>query len=143
MTWEQTASVAIDAPPDVVWRVLLDGSGWNRWSPGVEWMLVEDDIAPGKLITLKPKGAPQTAFTIEEVVPDALLLMRITFGPVAALRLRWALEPHGSGTQVSETVSIDGVVAGLLLKKGARKIADAMPGNLERFATLCCEGARA
>jgi len=143
MTWEATSSVDIDASPACVWDVLLDGRRWNSWSPGVEWMVVEDEVSAGKLITLKPKGAPQTAFTIEDLQPDALLVMRITFGPVAALRLRWLLEPYGSGTRLSATVAIAGIAAGLLLKKGARAIASAMPGNLERLAAVCAGTAHA
>jgi uncharacterized protein YndB with AHSA1/START domain len=143
MNWENTASIAIPAAPPTVWDVLLDGKGWHRWSPGVEWMFVEGELASGELITLKPKGAPQTAFTIEEVTPGELLVMRITFGPVATMRLRWALAAVGAATQLSVTVAIEGIAAGLLLKKGALKIANAMPANIERLADLCIARARA
>jgi hypothetical protein len=137
MTWESSASVLIAAPPAVVWEKLLDGRGWNRWNPGVQWMVIEDGVAPGKLITLKPKGAPQTAFTIEAVTPEEELVMRITIGPLAAMRLRWALGQLSGGTRLDGTVAIAGVAAGILLKRPAAKIATAMPGNLERLAALC------
>jgi hypothetical protein len=143
MNWENTASIAIPAPQQTVWDVLLDGKGWHRWSPGVEWMFVEGELTPGELITLKPKGAPQTAFTIEEVTPGELLVMRITFGPIATMRLRWALAAVGSATQLWATVAIEGIAAGVLLKKGALKIADAMPANIERLAALCVAHAQA
>jgi uncharacterized protein YndB with AHSA1/START domain len=143
MNWENTASIAIPASRQRVWDVLLDGKGWHRWSPGVEWMFVEGELAPGELITLKPKGSRQTAFTIQEVTLGELLVMRITFGPVATMRLRWALAAVGSSTQLSATVAIEGIAAGMLLKKGALKIANAMPANIERLAQLCAAQAQA
>jgi uncharacterized protein YndB with AHSA1/START domain len=137
MKWESSASVLMAASPAVVWDALLDGRRWNNWNPGVQWMVIEDDVAPGGLLTMKPKGAPQTAFLIEDVSAQERLAVRITFGPLATMQLRWTLAPLGDGTRFEQTVAISGIAAGWLLKKAATKIATAMPGNLERLAALC------
>ena len=141
MIWESSASILIAASPAVVWNALLDGRNWGRWNPGVQWMVVEDEIAPGKLLTVKPKGAPQTAFTIADVTPQANLAIRVTVGPLATMRLHWTLVPLTGGTRLDQTVAISGVAARLLLKKVASKIATAMPDNLERLAVLCVASA--
>lgn len=134
MRWERTAGATSAAPPDRVWAVLLDGLRWSEWHRGVEWMTLEGPPIPGTVLTMKPHRAPQTAFRIGSIVADRLLELVLTFGPVARLRLRWELAPDAGGTAIVQTVGIDGPLAGLLLRGAARRIAEAMPGNLERLA---------
>jgi uncharacterized protein YndB with AHSA1/START domain len=134
MTWERTAGASSAAPPARVWAVLLDGPRWSLWNPGVEWMTVEGALEPGRLLTMKPKGAPQTAFRIEAVQPERLLALAVRFGPLATLRLRWELTPEAGGTTIVQTVGITGPLAGLLLRRAAQRIADALPANLARLA---------
>jgi uncharacterized protein YndB with AHSA1/START domain len=134
MSWERTAAARSAAPPERVWDVLLDGRRSSQWNPGVQWMTVEGALAPGALLTMKPKGAPQTAFRIEAVQPGRLLALAVRFGPVATLRMRWELAPDAGGTTIVQAVGIDGPLAGLLLRRAAERIAGAMPTNLERLA---------
>ncbi len=136
MRWERTAGASAAAPPARVWEVLLDGRRWSFWNPGVEWMWLEGEgpPRPGTLATIKPRRLPQTAFRVEAIAPERLLVLAVTFGPVATMRLRWELSPDGAGTAIAQTVSIGGPLAGLLLKRAAERIAGAMPGNLERLA---------
>ena len=120
--------------PEKVWEVLLDGRRWSAWNHGVEWMTLEGPPQPGTLLTMKPKGAPQTAFRIEAVRPAELLALVVSFGPLAALRFRWELRPAAGGTAIAQTVGISGPLAGLLLGRAGRRIAAAMPAALERLA---------
>ncbi|HEY0383457.1 MAG TPA: SRPBCC family protein [Candidatus Elarobacter sp.] len=133
MTWERTAAARSTAPPGRVWDVLLDGRRWSVWNPGVQWMTVEGALEPGGLVTMKPNGAPQTAFRIEALQPNRLLALAVRFGPVAMLRMRWELAPDADGTAIVQAVGIDGPLAGLLLRRAAERIAAAMPENLERL----------
>jgi len=134
MMWERTAGASSSAPPTRVWDILLDGRRWSFWNPGVEWMALEGPLAPGTVLTMKPRRAPQTAFRVEAVVPERLLALVVTFGPVAALRFRWELTPQAEGTAIVQSVAIAGPLAGILLRRAALGIADAMPANLERLA---------
>ena len=133
MNWERTAAATSTAAPERVWDVLLDGRRWSLWNPGVEWMVLEGLLEPGTRLTMKPKRGPQTAFRIEAVVPARLLALVVTFGPVAALRFRWELAPAGDGRRSWGRVAITGPLAGLILRRAAQRIAEAMPGNLERL----------
>lgn len=134
MRWESTAGASSAAAPAQVWGVLLDGRRWSQWNPGIEWMVIEGPLAPGTLLTMKPKGVRQTAFRIEAVEPERRLALVVTVGPVAALRLRWELEPHNGGTAIAHTVAISGPLAGPLLRRAANKIEAAMPPVVERLA---------
>ncbi len=134
MRWESTAGASSAAAPGEVWDVLLDGRHWSLWNPGIDWMVLEGPLRPGALLTIKPKRFRQTAFRIEQAEPERLLALVVTFGPVAALRLRWELEPQANGTAIVQTVAISGPLAGPLLGGAARRIAAAMPPTLERLA---------
>ncbi|HEX3551464.1 MAG TPA: SRPBCC family protein [Candidatus Elarobacter sp.] len=134
MTWERTAAVQSPAPPAGVWDVLIDGRRWARWHDGVEWMVTEGPLEPGTVVTIKPRRLPQTALRIEVAVPARALGLMVTIGPVARMRLRWDLAPDGAGTAIGQTISIDGPLAGLLLRRAAERIAAAMPANLARLA---------
>ena len=140
MGWERTAAATSTAAPERVWDVLLDGRRWSQWNRGVEWMVLEGALAPGTRLTMKPKGAPQTAFRVEAVVPARVLALVVTFGPLAALRFRWELAPAGTGTAIVQTVGIAGPLAGLLLRRAAQRIAMAMPANLERLGSRAADG---
>ena len=134
MSWERTAEASSTAPPERVWDVLLDGRRWSVWNEGVEWMTLEGPLAPGTLLTMKPKGAPQTAFRIEAAAPGQMLALVVTFGPLAALRFRWQLAPAGDGTSIVQTVATSGPLAGLILRRAAERIAGGMAANLARLA---------
>jgi uncharacterized protein YndB with AHSA1/START domain len=138
MSWERTAGAACAAPPERVWEVLLDGRRWAEWNHGVQWMTVEGPLRAGGVLTMKPKGAPQTAFRIEAVVPNRLLELALRFGPLATLQLRWVLAGHPEGTDLEATVTTSGPFAGLLLARAARRIGDALPASLARLAA--CAG---
>lgn len=134
--WERSATATLAAPPAAVWRRLLDGRRWAEWNPGVQWMTVEGPLAPNTVVTLKPKGAPQTAFRIESAVEARRFALVVTFGPLATMRLRWELAPDGAGTALSQTVAIGGPLAGLLLRRAAERIAGGMEASLARLGAL-------
>jgi len=139
MIWEQSASALSAAPPQAVWDVLLDGRRWSFWNPGVEWMWLEGDPAPGTLTTIKLSRVRQTAFVIEEAVPPQRFALRLTVGPVARLQLTWTLAANAAGTRIDAAIAIAGIAAGLLLKRSAERIAQAIPAHLERLAARACE----
>ncbi|BDE05440.1 hypothetical protein WPS_07160 [Vulcanimicrobium alpinum] len=134
LTWERSAQAVSSAPPERVWAVLTDGRRWSQWNAGVQWIEIEGPLAPGTLLTMKPKGAPQTAFRIAAALPPHLLAFAVTFGPLATLEFRYELRPEGAQTAIVQTIGIGGPFAAPLLRKRAERIADAMPANLERLA---------
>jgi hypothetical protein len=102
-------------------------------------MTIEGPLRPGTVVTLKPKGAPQTALRIAEVREREKLELVVTFGPVAALRLRWVLSRSDGATTIAQTVAIEGPLSGLLLRRAAERIASGMEANLERLAARALE----
>ncbi len=139
MNWQHTERAVSAAPPQAVWDVLLDGRRWSFWNPGVEWMWLEGDSAPGNLATIKLKRVRQTAFVIREALPPQRFVIGLTVGPIARLELAWTLAAEAHGTRIEANVSIAGVAAGLLLRRPALRVAAALPGHVERLAARAVE----
>ncbi len=131
-----SATARSAAPPERVWARLVDGLRWSEWSASAEWMVVEGDVAPGGIVTVKRKRGRQTAFRIEAAAAPRHLVLRLTFGPVAWLRLAWALEPDGTGTAIVQTVESGGPLRRWLTDPQARRGAAAWAGDPERLAEI-------
>jgi hypothetical protein len=140
MRWEHRVSAFSAAPSQAVWDVLLDGRRWSFWNPGVEWMWLEGDAAPGTLATIKLRRVRQTAFVVADAVPPEHFALKLTVGPVARLRLTWTLAAQPTGTRIEAAVAICGIAAGFVLKGSAERVAQALPGHVERLALRACQG---
>ena len=57
------ASSTINATPDRVWSVLVNGPAWSSWDSGVDG--VDGRIAAGETITIRSKAAPGRAFPVK------------------------------------------------------------------------------
>jgi hypothetical protein len=124
------------APPPQVWERLADGLRWRDWSETAEWMVVESELAPGAVVTVKRRRGRQTAFRVEEAAAPHRLALRLTFGPAAWLRLAWTLEPDGGGTTIRQTVESGGPLRRWLTDPQARRGAAAWAGDPARLAEI-------
>jgi hypothetical protein len=118
---------------------LTAAAAWNRWYDGLAWAVFEGPAVAGSYVTLKPRRGRQTAYRIAVAVAPACLVLELTFGPLAALRLEWTIAAEDAGAVVTGRVAAAGPLAGLLVGGMARRAAAAMPGNLERLAGLAGE----
>ncbi|MGZ4603697.1 MAG: SRPBCC family protein [Kineosporiaceae bacterium] len=60
------SSATIDAPPDAVWTVLVDGARYPDWESGV--VRVEGTIAPGASLKVVSSANPGRAFPVTVTV---------------------------------------------------------------------------
>jgi hypothetical protein len=137
---ERRASALSSAAPEAVWDVLLDGRRWSFWNSGIEWLWLEGEPVAGTLATIKARGMRQTALVIEEALHPQRFALGVTIGPVARMRVTWTLEALPTGTRIDAAVAIEGIAAGLLLKRRAERIAAALPVHLENLAARAALG---
>lgn len=145
MHWEASCSAESRASAGDVWSALVDGRRWPDWNGRFEWMWLEGPLAPGTVATLKPRGYRQTAFVVEAVEPERLFALVARFGPVARVRVAFALEPFDGGTYIRHSVGVDGPLGGIALRMMARRLADdaqAAIDGLARYAAPEKEKAR-
>src|SRR3712207_5599851 len=93
------ASSVIDAPPDRVWAVLVDDTGYGDWDSGVS---VDGRIAPGERIKVTSEANPRRAFPVRVTEFSAPSRMTWSGGmPLGLFRgvRTFRLEPRdGDGT---------------------------------------------
>ena len=70
-------AVKINAPREVVWRALSNIAEMEAWHEGS----VEGDIAPGLILTLKPKSEMQFSWRTDKLEPETLLVQTCIEGP--------------------------------------------------------------
>jgi uncharacterized protein YndB with AHSA1/START domain len=68
------ASATIEAPPESVWKVLVDGGSYNDWDSGV--LALEGDIALGERLKVASEANPKRAFPVRvtEIEPARSML---------------------------------------------------------------------
>jgi uncharacterized protein YndB with AHSA1/START domain len=103
----QTAEFAV--PPEVVWGVLTDLSGWPRWGP-VRSVIVEesgDAHGVGQIRAMKTWGGTVRE-RVTSVQPNEGFTYELLSGaPVKNYRGRMSLQPRGSGTSLTWEVEFD------------------------------------
>lgn len=124
------------AGPDRVWQRLVDGRRWYEWSPATDWMVVDDRLEEGRYVTIKRKRGRQTAFRIEAAEAGRRLVLLLTFGRAAQLRISWTLEGEGSGTLITQTIESGGGLRRWLTDPLARRGATRWNGDPQRLAEI-------
>lgn len=124
------------AGPQQVWERLVDGRRWPEWSPSAQWMVVEGALEPGGLVTVKRRRSRQTAYRIEAAEAPRRLALLLTFGPAAALRVAWTLEPHAGGTAIRQTIESGGPLRAWLTDPLARRLAASLSEDPARLAAV-------
>jgi hypothetical protein len=135
---ELIASVEAHAAvaPERVWARLSDGLRWGAWSEASEWMVVEDALKRGRIVTIKRKRGRQTAYRVEAADEPQRLALVLTFGPLASLRLAWELTPDGDGTRIVQTIESGGPLRRWFSDPLARKAAALLAGDPAALALV-------
>ena len=116
-----TSEFDISAPPEAVWAVLACVECWKVWMPGVRWAVLEGALERGAYVTIKPDHGRQTAYRVDVADAAVALALGLTFGPLASLRLTFALIPRNAATCVVYTAQTAGPLRMLLVAKRARR----------------------
>jgi hypothetical protein len=132
--WKSVSSFESDTPSSAVWSSFVDGRRWSFWHPGFEWMWLEGELERGSIATLKLRRYRQTAFVIDEVIPERRLVLRTSFGPVARVRLILEVEPREHGSCATYSVIADGLFGGMAARMIGKRLADGAPEALAQLA---------
>ncbi len=93
------ASAVIEASPELVWDVLVDGAAWPTWDSGVDE--VEGRIAAGETVSVRSRAAPGRAFpvTVSEFSPPVRLQFSggMPLGLFRGVRT-YEVRPDGAGS---------------------------------------------
>ena len=109
MSNEVSAERTIDAPPDVLWRMVSDVTRMGEWAAettGCEWVGGATEAVPGA----KFKGKNQkgwrrwsTVCTVAEATPGESFVFDVKAGPADISRWAYRFEKTEQGTRVTES----------------------------------------
>jgi hypothetical protein len=123
-------SADIDATPEAIWRVLIDGAGYADWDSGV--VRVEGRIAPGEKIKVVSEANPGRAFpvTVSEFAPGERMVWSggMPLGLFRGVRT-FTLTRAGTGTRFAMREEYTGPLLPLIW----RTIPDLQP-SFDQFA---------
>ena len=111
-----------EAPPEVVFEVLVDGPGWARWAPGVTSASYEceGDPAPhgvGAIRRFGPRRGPVSREQVVAYEPPTFFSYRALSGPLPwkgyLAEVRLSPGPAGVGTTIDWSGSFQSRMPGL------------------------------
>lgn len=131
--------IQIAAPPETVWAVITDLSGWPAWNSDVKSMMVDGPIAPGSTFRWKA-GSASLVSTLQVVeAPREIGWTGKTMGIHAVHVFRF--EPVDGGTLARSAESFRGLIPSVLkkysrnvLQRGIDRILAALKIEAERRA---------
>lgn len=136
-------STLINATPEAIWTVLVDGANWTAWNPTIE--KIEGSIVPWGKLKVYTKLSPKRAFPVRVSVFEPPHRMVWTGGMPLGLfkgERTYTLTPKGGGTEFAMREEFRGLLSPLI----ARSIPDLQPAFNEFAAALkrtCESGPRA
>ncbi len=111
------ASRRIDAPPEVVWRLLTDASTYRAWNKSV--ISIDGQIAPSQTISLVSTANPKRTFKLritEMTAPNRMVWSDgMPLGLFTGERT-YLVEPREGVTHFEMTEEYTGLLAGLFTK---------------------------
>lgn len=120
--------VRIDAPVDVVWRLMSDIEAWPRWNPDITSARLDGALAAGTRFRWR-SGPGEITSTLRAVETGSMLEWTgSTFG-VRAIHV-WRLRSDGDGAIVETEESWEGIPARLFRGRSQRALDDAIASGL-------------
>ena len=118
-----SASIAIDAPPEAVWRVLADVANWPDWDPTTDG--AEGMVEKGGRLTFRAADAPGQALRVDITAADEPFLLEWKGGAPPAFNTQRThrVTPRADGDEGS-LVEVTEVLSGPVLSLIQRQIPD-------------------
>lgn len=113
---EQSTTVDIAAPPELVWQVLTDVEHWSDWTASVRWVrrLEDGPLRPGSTAKISQPKVPTVDWVVTELDPGRAFTW-VSVAPGALTTARHAVEAlPGGGSRVRLSVDQGGPLGSLL-----------------------------
>lgn len=114
MHWETTSSLeAADITPAEVWScAYAHAEAWPRWNGAIRSASLDGPLAVGARARVHFKTGLRLWFTLREVEHERLFTDESRL-PGARMGHRHLIEPTGAGVRLTNTIYIEGPLAGL------------------------------
>jgi len=127
--------IAIEAPAEKVWRLIVEVNRWPEWNPAVKAAKLGAPLGTGAAFTWK-SGGVSIESTVREFEPMRRLVWTGKAIGTNAIHV-WSLEAAGGGVMVTTSESFDGWLVRLMrrsMQSTLDKSLAAWLGELKREA---------
>lgn len=121
------------ASPESVWRVWSDTSTWPTWNPDVRAVSLDGPFASGTTGTMTT-GQGTHQIRLENVNAGRSFDLVTSPVPATAFRFHCEVAPAGSGSRISQGVSMSGLLASIFSPIMGGRITQSFEGILAGLA---------
>jgi uncharacterized membrane protein len=116
-------SIAIDAPPRLVWDVFSNVEHWPDWTASVTSLVGKDgpDLAVGRRFAIKQPGMQKLVWEVTEIDPGASWTWVQRSPGVRVTARHWVTGQPGGGTLVRQQLDQSGILGALVGRLMAKK----------------------
>ncbi len=109
MSVQVERTIEIDAPPEIVWKVMANVEKWPEWTPSMRKIEKMGDAPFGKGASFRvaPRGAPRGVWTVTECDENRSFFWEARSANSHAVAGH-VIEPHGAGSLVTLSVEVTG-----------------------------------
>ena len=111
---EHKRSLETAASPEAVWRIWSDPTSWSDWNPSVGEVKLEGPFAVGASGMMHMRSGRQHQIRFERIEPGRAFELEATALPGHPFSFRCEVVPVGSGSRVSQSVTVRGPLAAIL-----------------------------
>lgn len=121
------------APPDRVWRIWSDTATWPQWNPDVRAISLDGPFqsnTTGSMTT----GAGTHSIRLEQIVAGRSFDLVTSPVPATTFRFHCEVGPAPSGSRISQSVSMSGLLGPVLSRMMGKRIAESFQPILAGLA---------
>jgi hypothetical protein len=134
--WETTATLDTDAAPSAIWeRAYVDAAAWPRWNRELKRAVLDRPLAEGAEAKIAFRTGLRLRFRVVEF-EDGRLFTDEARLPGARMGHRHLVEPTAGGNRLTNTIYIEGPLAGLWRRILGPAAARSLPEAQQAIAAL-------
>lgn len=129
--WTKSHTVVTkEATKEQMWKLFANVNNWHTWDEGIEYAKLEGNFEKGNHFILRPKGGPNVKVQLLETVENNRFL-DVTKFPLARMYDDHLFVETANGLEITNTITVKGLLGFLWVKLVAKKIADALPADMQ------------
>lgn len=111
-----TRSIHIEAPPDAIWRALVDIEAWPDWAMQMKRLerLNPGPLAFGSRVRVTPKGMPRSVWEVNEYEEGRSYTWTAVVAPGVRLTGGHVVDSNSGGVMASFWLGASGPLAAIL-----------------------------
>lgn len=142
-------TIEIEAPPEVVWKVMIDVEKWPEWTASMRKIELMGDAPFGKGSSARvaPRMAPRGVWTVTEFEENRSFTWEAKSANSVALA-EHVIEPVDGGSRVTLSATVSGSwilkvaapVLAIVVRRGVRQEAEGLKRRSEEMAKAATRG---